>query len=87
MSELATATPSATFDAPPPPSDWVEAVRESLTEAGLDPDLCNQALADPKTWDRVVDETLRIVDQVGKRQDPLGRPLLLTRFRHRRRPP
>ena len=68
-----TALGRRTFDAPPPPTDWVHAVRESLTEAGLDPDLCDQALADPKTWDRVVDETLRIVDQVGK----LGVPTIV----------
>jgi protein-disulfide isomerase-like protein with CxxC motif len=68
-----TAIGRRTFDDPPPPSDWVEAVRDALTEAGLDRDLCDQALADPKTWATVVEETHRIMELVGK----LGVPTIM----------
>jgi protein-disulfide isomerase-like protein with CxxC motif len=56
-----------------PPPDPVEAVRESLAEAGLDAGLCDTALADPKTWATVVEETRRVVERVGK----LGVPTIV----------
>ena len=55
-----------TFENPPPPADQIAAVRDALADAGLDPDLCATALADPKTWATVVEETLAIVDRVGR---------------------
>ncbi|MGE0795057.1 MAG: DsbA family protein [Acidimicrobiia bacterium] len=51
---------------PPPDGDgMVDAVRESLVEAGLDPALCDDALADPGTWDQVVTEHDDVVGRVG----------------------
>ncbi len=40
----------------PPAEDMLVAVRESLEEAGLDPALCDKAMADPSTWDEVLAE-------------------------------
>lgn len=40
----------------PPAEDMLLAIRESLTEAGLDESLLDQALEDPTTWDRVLEE-------------------------------
>ena len=61
------------FETVPPPSDAAVAVRESLTEAGLDPALCDAALADEKTWVKVVEETKAMVARIGK----LGVPTLV----------
>lgn len=61
------------FEQVPPASDAVVAVRESLEEAGLEPALCDKALADPTTWDVVVDETVRLVERLGK----LGVPTIV----------
>lgn len=62
-----------TFEAPPPPSDQVAAVRESLEDAGLDATLCDTALSDPKTWVTVVDKTLSMIERIGK----LGVPTIV----------
>jgi len=40
----------------PPAEDQLAAVRESLEEAGLDPSLCDKAMADESTWDAVLAE-------------------------------
>jgi 2-hydroxychromene-2-carboxylate isomerase len=40
-------------------------IRGSLTAGGLDPGLLDDALADPKTWSTVVEETQRLHDIVG----------------------
>jgi hypothetical protein len=61
------------FDAPPPPDDGETWARGALAAAGLSPELCDKALADASTWDRVVDETMRVVERVGR----LGVPTLM----------
>src|SRR5207248_2944325 len=61
------------FETVPPPSDPVVAARESLEEAGLEPALCDKALADPSTWQVVVDETARLIEKIGK----LGVPTIV----------
>jgi hypothetical protein len=40
----------------PPAEDQLQAVRESLEEAGLDPSLVDKAMADESTWDAVLAE-------------------------------
>lgn len=40
----------------PPREDTMEAIRESLEEAGLDPELGEKAMADHNTWEAVLDE-------------------------------
>jgi len=55
-----------TFETVPPSSDPLEMIRESLTEAELDPELCDRALADPATWTEVVASTERVVERIGK---------------------
>src|SRR5487761_2233353 len=40
----------------PPAEDMIEAIRESLEEAGLDVELCDKAMADPETWEEVLKE-------------------------------
>jgi len=61
------------FEQAPPPSDPVGAVKESLEEAGLESALCDKALGDASTWQVVIDETLRLVEKVGK----LGVPTIV----------
>ena len=61
------------FDSPPPPEDGRTWATDALAAAGLSTDLCDKALADASTWDRVVDETLRIADHIGR----LGVPTLM----------
>jgi protein-disulfide isomerase-like protein with CxxC motif len=68
-----TALGRRTFEDPPPPSDWTEAVRDALRSADLDPGLCDRALADPKTWSTVVEETQSIIELVGR----LGVPTIM----------
>lgn len=55
-----------TFEVTPPPSDPMAAIRESLTEIGHDPELCDRAQADPATWTAVVTSTERVVERIGK---------------------
>jgi hypothetical protein len=51
---------------PPPAADeMVDAVRSALKEVGLDPTLCDDAMADPATWDQVVAEHADVVDRFG----------------------
>ena len=40
----------------PPREDTMEAIRESLEEAGLDPELGEKAMADQGTWEAVLEE-------------------------------
>jgi predicted DsbA family dithiol-disulfide isomerase len=61
------------FEEPPPPEDMIAVVKESLAEVALDPGLCDAALADPDTWNTVVEETARIVDRIGQ----LGVPTIV----------
>jgi protein-disulfide isomerase-like protein with CxxC motif len=61
------------FEEVPPFTDTAAAVKDSLAEAGLDPSLCDRAMADPKTWSAVVASTQDIVDRVGK----LGVPTIV----------
>jgi 2-hydroxychromene-2-carboxylate isomerase len=62
-----------TFETVPPQSDPMEMIRDSLSEAGLDPGLCERALADSATWKAVVDSTERVVERIGK----LGVPTIV----------
>lgn len=50
------------WEEPPPPDDMVEAVRQALLAAGLDPSTGDRALADPATWDAVLAEHQALVD-------------------------
>jgi hypothetical protein len=47
----------------PPEKDMGAVVRGSLEELGLDPGLCDRALADPATWDAVLDEHRQLVER------------------------
>jgi hypothetical protein len=49
------------WDQPPPPDDMVGAVRDSLKEAGLDPALVDEVMADRGTWDAVLTEHRALV--------------------------
>ena len=46
-----------------PMQDNVQAVKEALEEAGLDPSLCDKALADPATWQAVLDEHNALIER------------------------
>jgi protein-disulfide isomerase-like protein with CxxC motif len=50
---------------PPGPDEMVEAVTAALGRAGLDPSLCEKALADPGTWLAVVEEHREVIDRHG----------------------
>jgi hypothetical protein len=60
---------------PPPPgaAEMPDAVRAALQEAGLDPTLCDDALADPGTWDAVRAEH----DDVVARHGAFGVPTIV----------
>jgi predicted DsbA family dithiol-disulfide isomerase len=60
------------FDQVPPVEDGRTWATEALAAAGLDEGACARALADPGTWDTVVDLTLDMVARIGK----LGVPTL-----------
>jgi len=47
----------------PPATDMVEACRESLEEAGFDPTLVDQAMADPATWESVLEEHRALIER------------------------
>ena len=47
----------------PPVQDMATAVRESLAEMGLDPGLCDKALAEPDTWEAVLTEHRELVER------------------------
>jgi predicted DsbA family dithiol-disulfide isomerase len=47
----------------PPATDMIEAARESLEEAGFDPSLVDQAMADPSTWDAVLEEHRALIER------------------------
>jgi protein-disulfide isomerase-like protein with CxxC motif len=51
------------WEEPPPNEDLVAAAREALVVAGLDPALTDKALADPGTWDAVLEEHLALVER------------------------
>jgi protein-disulfide isomerase-like protein with CxxC motif len=51
------------WEEPPPPDDMPAAVRDALRVAGLPPALVDEALADPATWDGVLQEHRALVDQ------------------------
>jgi hypothetical protein len=51
------------WEQPPPPDDMILAVRESLQGAGLSPTLVDKAVADPATWDAVLQEHRALVEQ------------------------
>ena len=61
------------FDSPPPPDDGEAWATGALEAAGMSPELCEKALADPSTWDRVVDETRRVAERIGR----LGVPTIM----------
>jgi hypothetical protein len=46
----------------PPEQDMATAVRGALAEIDLDPAWCDEALADPATWDAVLDEHNALVE-------------------------
>ena len=60
-----TALGKRVWEQPPPPTDMPAAVRDSLEEAGLDPALCDKALADPATWDAVIAEHTELRERTG----------------------
>jgi protein-disulfide isomerase-like protein with CxxC motif len=47
----------------PPERDMAAITRASLSDAGLDPGWCDEALADPATWDEVLAEHHALVDR------------------------
>ena len=49
--------------APPVQVDDLDAIRASLTDAGLDPGLLDTAMANRSTWDAVVDEHQALVER------------------------
>jgi protein-disulfide isomerase-like protein with CxxC motif len=51
------------WEQPPPPDDMVGAVRESLREAGLSPNLADRALSDRSSWDAVLEEHRVVLDK------------------------
>jgi len=53
------------WEQPPFPEDMLEAVRGSLTTAGLDVGLLDAALADPSSWDKVLEEHDALVARTG----------------------
>lgn len=53
------------WEEPPPNGDMAAAVRESLAEIGLDESWCDEALADPATWQAVLDEHGALVERTG----------------------
>src|SRR5437764_10279288 len=71
-----TALGKRTFERVPPPTDptaMVAAVRESLEEAGLDAGLCDKALSDRATWDKVIADTRAMIERIGR----LGVPTIV----------
>ena len=61
------------FDSPPPADTGLAWATGALEAAGLAPELCDKALADTSTWDRVVDETLGVTERIGR----LGVPTIM----------
>ncbi len=61
------------WEEPPPPDDMAVAVKASLAEAGLDEAWCDDALADPTTWDAVLAEH----DELNERTGAFGVPTLV----------
>jgi hypothetical protein len=61
------------FDAPPPPDDGTAWATGALEAAGISADVCEKAMADRSSWDRVVDDTLQMVERIGR----LGVPTLM----------
>jgi protein-disulfide isomerase-like protein with CxxC motif len=61
------------WEQPPPPDDMVAAVREALQAAGLPPTIADSALADPSTWEAVLEEHRALVG----RNHSFGVPTLL----------
>lgn len=53
------------WEEPPPPDDTVGAVRAALEDAGLDPGLCDKALADDTSWDAVLAEHDALIARTG----------------------
>ncbi|MCI0546713.1 MAG: DsbA family protein [Candidatus Rokubacteria bacterium] len=51
------------WENPPPPDDMVAAVREALEVSGLDPGIADRALGEPATWDAVLAEHRKLVDE------------------------
>lgn len=54
-----------TFDADEPDEDQTQVLRDALSDAGLDPSLLDDALADDDTWKQVVSESQRLYEIVG----------------------
>ena len=53
------------WEEPPPPDDMATAVKASLVEAGLDESWCDDALADPGSWDEVLAEHGELRERTG----------------------
>jgi protein-disulfide isomerase-like protein with CxxC motif len=51
------------WEQPPPPEDMVLAVRESLEAARLSPTLVDTAMAEPGTWEAVLEEHRTLVEK------------------------
>jgi hypothetical protein len=47
----------------PPEKDMAAITRGSLSDMGLDPGWCDEAMADPATWDEVLDEHHALVER------------------------
>ena len=49
----------------PPEQDMKRAVRQALEEAGLDVEWCDEALAEPATWEAVLEEHYGLIERTG----------------------
>lgn len=52
-----------TWESAPPEADMATAVRTALADVGLDPGLCDEAMADPSTWEEVLEEHSAFVER------------------------
>jgi protein-disulfide isomerase-like protein with CxxC motif len=58
-----TALGKRVWEQSPPAQDMAAAVRESLTEIGLDSSLCDKALAEPASWEAVLADHRALVER------------------------
>ncbi|HET6874792.1 MAG TPA: DsbA family protein, partial [Acidimicrobiales bacterium] len=52
-----------TWEQSPPEQHGVDTVRRALTDIGLDPGLCDKAMADRSTWEAVLEEHRHLVER------------------------
>ncbi|HMD45277.1 MAG TPA: DsbA family protein [Acidimicrobiales bacterium] len=58
-----TALGALVWEQVPPERHGPETVRSALRASGIDPDLCDKALADPGTWEAVLEEHQALVER------------------------